>query len=158
MAITQGKSTMVGSGSDTLVLKVTQNAYQGDAQYAVYVDGKQVGGILTAQALRGSGQSDTVEIKGDWSAGNHNVSVKLLNDLYGGSPSADRNLYVESATYNGAAVSGTNLYVNSPGAKSFTVADTGTATTPTPTNPTPTPDSAPIPVPPPIDPAGSTKL
>jgi hypothetical protein len=109
MAITQGKSTMVGSGSDTLVLKVTQNAYQGDAQYVVYVDGKQVGGTLTAQALRGSGQSDTVEIKGDWATGNHNVSVKFLNDLYHGSPTTDRNLYVESATYNGAAVPGSKL-------------------------------------------------
>ena len=145
MAITPGTSTQVGTGSDTLVLKVTQDAYQGDAQYAVYVDGKQVGGTFTAKALHNSGQSDTLEIKGNWSAGNHNVSVKLLNDLWGGSASADRNLYVESATYNGAAVPGSTLYVNSPGAKGFTVADTGAVTTPTPTNPTPTPDTAPTP-------------
>src|SRR5918997_499019 len=130
MAITQGKSTMVGSGSDTLVLKVTQNAYQGDAQYAVYVDGRQVGGTLTAQALRGSGQSDTIAIEGDWANGNHNVSVKLLNDLYHGSPTTDRNVYVESATYNGAAVNGSNLYVNSPAAKGFTVTDTALASGP----------------------------
>jgi hypothetical protein len=151
MAITQGKTTTIGSGSDTLVLEVTQNAYQGDAQYAVYVDGKQVGGTLTAQALRGSGQSDTVEIRGSWATGNHNVSVKLLNDLYGGSASADRNLYVESATFNGAAVSGSTLYVNSPGAKSFTVNDTGSVTTPIP-------DVPPVSAPTPIDPAGGIKL
>src|SRR5687768_5478514 len=144
MAITQGISTQIGSGSDTLVLKVTQDAYQGDAQYAVYVDGKQVGGTLTAQALRGSGQSDTLEIKGDWSAGTHTVSVKLLNDLWGGSASADRNLHVEGATYNGAAVPGCNLYVNAPGAKGFTVTDTGTVAEPPPTTPTPAPDTAPV--------------
>src|ERR671913_31681 len=136
MAIIPGTSIQIGSGSDTLVLRITQDAYQGDAQYAVYVDGKQVGGTFTAKALHNSGQSDTVEVKGDWSAGTHNVSVKLLNDLYGGSPSADRNIYVEGATYNGAAVSGSKLYVNSPAAKGFTVTDTGTA-----------PDTAPIPGP-----------
>jgi hypothetical protein len=149
MAIIPGTSTQTGTGSDTLVLKVTQDAYQGDSQYAVYVDGKQVGGTFTAKALHNSGQYDTLQIKGDWSAGNHNVSVKLLNDLYGGSPSADRNIYVESATYNGAAVSGSNLYVNAPGPKGFTVTDTGTAAESTPPPPsTSTPTS----------PVGSAKL
>jgi Ca-dependent carbohydrate-binding module xylan-binding len=119
-------STQIGSGPDTLVLKVTQDAYQGDAQYAVYVDGKQVGGTVTAKALHNSGQSDTLEIKGDWGVGNHNVSVKLLNDLYDGTPATDRNVYVEGATYNGAVVAGSSLYVNSPSSKGFIVADTGT--------------------------------
>jgi Ca-dependent carbohydrate-binding module xylan-binding/Right handed beta helix region len=149
MAIIPGTSTQTGTGSDTLTLRITQDAYQGDSQYAVYVDGKQVGGTFTAKALHNSGQYDTLQIKGDWSAGNHNVSVKLLNDLYGGSPSADRNIYVEGATYNGAAVSGSNLYVNAPGAKSFTVTDTGTVagpTAPPPSTSTPT------------SPAGSAKL
>ncbi len=65
MAITQGTSTQISSGSDTLVLKVTQDAYQGDAQYAVYVDGKQVGGTLTAKALHDSGQSHPLQISTD---------------------------------------------------------------------------------------------
>ncbi len=111
MATIQGTSTTTGSGSDTLVLKVTQDAYQGDAQYAVYVDGKQVGGTFTAKALHNSGQSDTLEIKGDWDAGNHTVDVRLLNDLWDGTPETDRNVYVEGATYNGAAVSGSKLDV-----------------------------------------------
>ncbi len=151
-------STQIGSGSDTLTLKITQNAYKGDAQYAVYVDGKQIGGTLTAQALRGSGQSDTIEVKGDWSAGNHNVSVKFLNDLYGGSRSTDRNLYVESATYNGAAVIGS--YGSATPIKNFTATDTGTVAgpTPLPSTPTPVPDTAPTPVPTPSDPAVSAKL
>ena len=41
---TTGVTTRVGTGSDTLVLKITQDAYQGDSQYAVFVDGKQIGG------------------------------------------------------------------------------------------------------------------
>jgi len=133
MAITN----KIGSGSDTLILKITQDAYQGNAQYAVFVDGKQVGSTFTADALHGSGQFDTLEIKGDWGVGNHNVSVKLLNDLYHGTPQTDRNVYVESATYNGAAVADSYRYVNSTDAKSFTVADkTAVPATPTPA-PTP---------------------
>ena len=101
-----GVNTTVGTGSDLLVLKITQDAYQGDSQYAVYVDGKQIGATLTAKALHGSGQTDTLQVKGDWAAGSHTVAVKLLNDLYGGTASTDRNIYVESATFNGATVPG----------------------------------------------------
>jgi Ca2+-binding RTX toxin-like protein len=141
--------TKIGTGSDTLTLKITQDAYQGDAQYAVFVDGKQIGGTFTAKALKGSGQSDTLEIKGDWGVGNHTATVKLLNDAWGGSAALDRNLYVEGATYNGAAVPGSSHSImrssdtDPLGTKSFTVADstaipsTSTPTpTPTPTNPT----------------------
>jgi hypothetical protein len=134
-----GVVTKVGTGSDTLTLKITQDAYKGDSQYAVFVDGKQIGGTFTAKALHNSGQYDTLEIKGDWGVGNHTVGVKLLNDLYGGSPTTDRNVYVESATYNNSAVSGSYQYVNSADMKSFTIADsTAIVSTPTPT-PTPTP-------------------
>ncbi|SFL49006.1 calcium-binding protein, partial [Methylobacterium pseudosasicola] len=44
------KSTSIGTGSDQLVLRISQDAYQGDAQYTVSVDGKQIGGVLTAHA------------------------------------------------------------------------------------------------------------
>ena len=133
---TTGVTTRVGTGSDTLVLKITQDAYQGDSQYAVFVDGKQIGGTVTAKALHNSGQADTLEIKGDWGVGNHNVSVQLLNDLYGSSWDQDRNVWVESATYNGAAVANSKLSVASSTPQGFTVNDTTAAPAPAPT-PTP---------------------
>jgi hypothetical protein len=41
---------------------------------------------------------------GKWSAGEHKIEVQFLNDAYGGTASADRNLYVEAievgGTYN----------------------------------------------------------
>jgi Ca2+-binding RTX toxin-like protein len=95
-----------GTGSDSLVLKISQDAYQGDAQYTVSVDGKQVGGTFTASAAHASGQSDTLTLKGDWAAGVHKVEVKFLNDAWGGSAATDRNLHVDAATYNGQAVGG----------------------------------------------------
>ncbi|MDJ0390011.1 carbohydrate-binding domain-containing protein [Roseomonas sp. E05] len=91
-----------GSGSDTLVLKVSQQAWQGSAQYIVKVDGKQVGGTFTASADHNAGLSDTLTLHGDWAAGAHQVSVSFLNDAYGGSVSTDRNLFIDGASYNGA--------------------------------------------------------
>ena len=88
-------TTTIGSGSDSLVLRISQDAYQGSAQYTVSVDGKQIGGTLTAGASHAAGQDDTITVKGDWAAGNHKVTVTFLNDLYGGSSATDRNLHVD---------------------------------------------------------------
>jgi Ca2+-binding RTX toxin-like protein len=112
-----------GTGADSLVLKISQDAYQGSAQYTVSVDGKQVGGTFTASAVHASGQSDTITLKGDWAAGAHTVSVNFLNDGYGGSAATDRNLYVEAATYNGAAVSGAAKALLSAGPANFSFTD-----------------------------------
>ena len=112
-----------GTGPDSLVLKISQDAYQGDAQYTVLVDGKQIGGTFAASAAHASGQSDTLTLKGDWAAGAHKVEVKFLNDAWGGSADTDRNLHVDAATYNGAAVSGAAQEIASDwqaGAFSFT--------------------------------------
>lgn len=112
----------VGSGTDSLVLKVSQDVYQGSAQYTVAVDGQTIGGILTATATAGSGLSDTVTVKGDWAAGAHSVVMTFLNDAWGGTSTTDLNLYLDSATYNGAAVPGAKLALFSagPGTISFT--------------------------------------
>ncbi len=118
-----GSTTTVGSGSDTLSLRVTQDAYQGSAQYTVSVDGVQVGGVITATALRGSGQSDTVNVLGEWTPGAHTVTVNFLNDLYGGTAATDRNLFVDTATYNGAAVPNAFLWLGSAGPQSFGFTD-----------------------------------
>src|SRR3712207_4432253 len=106
--------TALGEGPDSIVLLVSQDAYNGSAQYTVSVDGQQVGGPLTASAWKSSGRSDTVAIHGDWDAGAHTVEVTYLNDAWGGSADTDRNLYVNGVAYNGVVVSGgpTALYTN----------------------------------------------
>jgi hypothetical protein len=121
---------VVGEGPDTLVLKVSQDAYQGDAQYTVSVDGAQVGGVFTAASLKSSGESDTLTIKGDWGPGEHRVEVAFLNDKWDGTAATDRNLYVEGATYNGAAVDGAAKALMSAGAKAFAFAEAETAPEP----------------------------
>lgn len=121
----------IGS-SPTLVLKVSQDAYAGDAQYTVAVDGVRVGGTLVATASHGSGASDIVSVGGNWRAGAHVVTVDFLNDAWNGTAATDRNLYVDSATYNGATVTNAALTLNVTGPKSFTFLDGTAATVGTP--------------------------
>ncbi len=118
-------TTSVGVGSDTLTLKVSETAFQGNAQFTVSVDGQQVGGTLTATSLHGSGQSDTVNVLGNWAAGSHTVTVNFLNDAWGGSAAQDRNLYVDGAAFNGVAVGGAAAALNASGPQSFGLTDPG---------------------------------
>lgn len=107
-----------GSGSDSLVLWVSQDYYKGDAQFTVSVDGQQVGGTFTASALHSSGQHDTLTLHGNWGPGAHTVTVNFLNDLWDGTPDTDRNIYVTHAEYNGV---GSDALGNGWTGGSFTV-------------------------------------
>ncbi len=113
--------TYLGSGTDTVSLQVSEDFYQGDAQFTLSVDGTQIGGVQTASAQHGAKQDQTFNLSGNFGAGQHTVSVDFLNDAYGGSPSADRNLYVDSASYDGAPTAGASLALMSSGTQSMTV-------------------------------------
>jgi hypothetical protein len=105
----------------TIVLNVSEDAYQGDAQFTVKVDGKQVGGVQTASALHSSGDSNTIALAGHWAAGAHAVQIQFINDAYGGSAATDRNLYVNSIAVNGTTQGGTTAAMSSNGTDSFNV-------------------------------------
>ena len=79
-----------GTGPDALVLRLSQDAWAGDAQYTVAVDGVRIGGTFTASALRGAG-ADTLALRGDWAPGAHTLTLTFLNDG-GRQRSTDRNL------------------------------------------------------------------
>ena len=85
-----------------LILRISEDAWRGDAQFSLLVDGAPVAGVLTATANHGAGLSQTFTIAGPFAPGAHSVSVKFLNDLKGGAPGEDRNLYVDGMTFNGA--------------------------------------------------------
>jgi hypothetical protein len=109
----------IGTGTDTLVLKISQDAYKGSAQYSIKVDGQQIGGTLTAGASHASGQDDVITVKGNWGAGSHKVTVTFLNDAYGGSASLDRNLHVDGITFNGATLPKGTAYLGKNGGVDF---------------------------------------
>jgi uncharacterized protein (TIGR01370 family) len=111
-----------GSGSDTLVLRMSEDAYQGDAKFTVAVDGKQLAGTFTATAPHATGATQSFTFKGDWAAGAHTLAVNFLNDAYGGTTATDRNLYVNAVSYNGTTT-GQSAALTSTGPKSFSETD-----------------------------------
>ena len=74
----------VGAGPDTLALSVAEDAWEGDAQFTISVDGTQVGGVQTATASQSAGQTQTFDVLGTFGTGSHDVSVDFLNDAYDG--------------------------------------------------------------------------
>jgi hypothetical protein len=109
------------STPDTLSINVSEDAWQGDAQFLVKVDGSQVGGTEAASALHSSGDADVVQLTGDWGQGSHNVQLQFLNDAYGGSATTDRNLYVNSIALDGTNYSGTTAALLGDSTDSFAV-------------------------------------
>lgn len=110
-----------------LILNVSEDAWNGDAQFTVSVDGTQIGGVRTATAAHAAGQSQQVAL-GPLTAGLHQVGLSFLNYATGGSSTTSRDLYLNSASYNGATVSkGAALTSNSTATFSVTVPAAATA-------------------------------
>lgn len=93
--------TIPTAGADTLVLHVSEDAYAGDAQFKVSVDGVQYGATFTATASHSAGEVQDVTIIGAFGSGPHAVAVSFLNDKKGAGPGADRNLHVDGMNYDG---------------------------------------------------------
>ena len=131
--------TPTPASTDSLVVRLSEDAYQGDAQFTVSVDGQQLGAAQSVTAQHGAG-SQAFNFAPSLTPGTHQVSIAFVNDLW--NPGVgDRNLYVEGITLGGVAVPVSNGALYSNGA--FTTAVTEprtTATVPTPTlTPVPTP-------------------
>jgi len=121
---------IIGSGPDTLTLLVSEDAWQGDAQFTVTVDGVQIGGIQTTTVSHGSGLDQAYQVQGGFGPGPHQVSLDFLNDAWGGSPGMDRNLYLDGASYAGSIVSAACLTFLSNGLKIVTVGSPPTSDAP----------------------------
>ena len=89
----------------SITLQVDEDAYEGNAEFTVTVDGQQVGGIQTADVLHSSGEWQTITLNDVLPSGANTIKVTFINDLYGGSSSLDRNLYVKAISAGGTTVS-----------------------------------------------------
>ena len=110
----------IGSGPDTLALNLSEDYYLGNAQFTVSIDGQQIGGVQTINAIAGNGQSQVLDVLGSFS-GAHTVSVDFLNDASTSNPGVgtDRNLYVGGATIDGTNIASSSLALYNTGAESF---------------------------------------
>ena len=117
--------------TDTLALNLSEDAYQGDAQFIVSVDGKQLGAAQSVTAQHGAGASQAFTFTGQFGPGAHSLAVSFTNDLW--NPGVgDRNLYVTGATLNGAAAPVGNGALYSNGSWTTTVTTpANTVTVPT---------------------------
>lgn len=111
----------LGSGPNLLALQIAEDAYLGNAQFTISVDGRQIGGTQTTAALNSQGSTQDFNIRGSFSAGTHTVSVNFLNDLSAPNPSdGDRNLFVTQASIDNVNIPGSTLALWNTGTKSFT--------------------------------------
>ena len=127
---TPAPTPMPASAANQLDLAIAEDAWNGDAQYTVSVDGAQVGGTLTAHASHAAGAVEHVLLNGSWGAGTHAVTIAFINDAWGGSASTDRNLYLDGITYDGTPAASATHAFYSNGASTFAV---GGTTPPPPT-------------------------
>lgn len=111
-----------GSGPDTLVLTLAEDAFKGNAQANIAIDGKTLNAKpITVTAVKNAGQSETFTFKGTFGPGAHDLAVSFLNDAYGGTPATDRNLYVNGASYNGISSRPGSAVLDTAGTTRFTI-------------------------------------
>ncbi|MDW8442869.1 MAG: carbohydrate-binding domain-containing protein [Acetobacteraceae bacterium] len=102
------------AGPDTIVIKLAQDWFRGDAQFQVLVDGRPVGNPIAASALADQNDPDTLILRGNFSAASK-VQIRFLNDLDLGGPHTDRNLHVLSATANRVPVGIDDTFLDATG-------------------------------------------
>src|SRR5439155_1983871 len=79
------------------------DAYLGDPQMALMVNGQQVG-TADVSASYSNGQWQTVTFNVAAPTNLQTIGISFLNDAYGGSASTDRNLYVDHIVANGVTL------------------------------------------------------
>lgn len=97
----------VGQGPHDVALGISEDAYLGDAQFTVTIDGTQIGGVLSTSASHSAGAVQTFHVMSDFSTGRHGVSVDFLNNSIGSG--GDRNLFLDNATLDGSPIPGAQL-------------------------------------------------
>ncbi len=100
--------------TDTITLNLSEDAWLGDAQFLVSLDGQQLGGAQTVTALHGLGQDQAFTFQGAFGIGAHDLAISFINDAWGGTADTDRNLYVDGVGYDGTTLAqgGAALYSN----------------------------------------------
>ena len=117
-----------GPSVDTLALQISEDAWKGDAQFTVSVNGKEVGEDYSASVLHSTGDAGTFLLTGDWGSGVNDVQVSFINDAFGGNTTEDRNLYVNSISYDGVTYAGTSAAMASDRTDTFVVGGSAAST------------------------------
>lgn len=115
------------TAASPLVLQLSEDAYLGDAQFKVAVDGKVLGPAQSVTALHANGAAQNFAFGQVMEAGPHDIAISFLNDAYGGTPATDRNLYVNVINVNGATASNLAAGLMTTSTQHFSVVATARA-------------------------------
>ncbi|MCB8882190.1 hypothetical protein ACELLULO517_18230 [Acidisoma cellulosilytica] len=100
-----GPGATTGTGpADNLTLTLSEDAWQGNADFVLYIDGKAVTTPQVVSALHEANATQGFSFSGNFGSGAHTIGIGFVNDAYGGSDSEDRNLYVNGVTLNGSDI------------------------------------------------------
>jgi hypothetical protein len=109
-----GSSPTTGSAA-TLTVHVSGDHYAGDPQFEVFVDGQQIGGVHSVQAVHAYGQWQDITLFGHFDPdASHHIDVRFINDGWDGlvGEGHDRNLYIGSLTIGTHVIDGTSASSN----------------------------------------------
>jgi hypothetical protein len=84
-----------------LTLHLAEDAWNGNAQFSLLLDGKQISTPQDVIALHSAGAWEPVSFAGNFGTGTHVLGVAFTNDAYGGTATTDRNLYINGIDVNG---------------------------------------------------------
>ena len=87
--------------TDTLVLQLSADLYQGPPQFIAALDGHQLGAAQSVTARNSLAETQSFTFSGQFGSGPHDLAVSFLNDAYAGTPQTDRNLFVKMGSFDG---------------------------------------------------------
>lgn len=111
----------------TLAFHMSEDAWHGDAQCYVSIDGRQLGEVQTITASHGLGQSQGMTFLAELGAGPHTVSVQLVHAASAGQSGEDRHLYIDAVEFNGARVASPTTVLHGSGSATFALNASGSA-------------------------------
>ncbi|RYC29471.1 glycosyl hydrolase family protein [Lichenibacterium minor] len=95
-----GATSAKAPPADVLTLSLYEDAYKGDCEFTVSVDGAVIGGVRTTTGTKAQPQS--LSLPANLARGAHKVTVNFLNDIYEGQ-GKDRNLFMAGLKVDGVA-------------------------------------------------------
>ena len=107
--------------SNTLALHLSANAWQGDAQFTLTIDGRQINTRTAVTTQHSSSQMPDITFNGRFGSGAHKVGVSFVNDAWGGTAATDRNLYVGGIDINGTQVGSGMTTLLANGTQQFSI-------------------------------------
>jgi endoglucanase len=120
-----GATPTAAPPADTLTLQMSEDAWQGDATFVIYIDGKAVTKPEVVTALHDANQTQAFTLTGNLGAGTHTIGVACTNTTYGPVAGEERNLVLSGMTLNGSSVfSGPTAMQITKAIPSFTVTTT----------------------------------